>query len=139
MDRRRALWLMHGATVLFGISGIFGKLIASSAAVLVFGRAIFALAAMSLLLMKLKRLPWRDLDLRSVGRLCACGALLCAHWVTFFIAVSRWRRSGNTRLCLFPSVCRHSGRAAIPREIVVVGVCFNTVGDDRVSVGDAKL
>lgn len=35
MDRRRALWLMHGATVLFGISGIFGKLIASSAAVLV--------------------------------------------------------------------------------------------------------
>lgn len=87
MDRRRALWLMHGATVLFGISGIFGKLIASSAAVLVFGRAIFALAAMSLLLMKLKRLPWRDLDLRSVGRLCACGALLCAHWVTFFIAV----------------------------------------------------
>lgn len=87
MDRRRALWLMHGATVLFGISGIFGKLIASSAAVLVFGRAIFALAAMSLLLIKLKRLPWRELDARGVGRLCACGALLCAHWVTFFIAV----------------------------------------------------
>ncbi|RDK95702.1 DMT family transporter [Enterobacillus tribolii] len=85
--RRRALWQMHGATVLFGISGIFGKLIASSASMLVFGRSAFALAAMSLLLLRLRRFPWQDLTVRGVVSLCACGALLCAHWVTFFIAV----------------------------------------------------
>lgn len=85
--RRRALWQMHGATVLFGVSGIFGKLIASSASMLVFGRSAFALAAMSLLLLRLRRFPWQDLTARGVVSLCACGALLCAHWVTFFIAV----------------------------------------------------
>lgn len=85
--RRRALWQMHGATVLFGISGIFGKLIASSASMLVFGRSAFALAAMSLLLLRLRRFPWQDLTVRGVVSLCACGALLCTHWVTFFIAV----------------------------------------------------
>lgn len=85
--RRRALWQMHGATLLFGISGIFGKLIASSAAMLVFGRSAFALAAMSLLLFRLRRFPWQGVTARGVVSLCACGALLCAHWVTFFIAV----------------------------------------------------
>ena len=59
MTRRSALYQMHAAAILFGISGIFGKLIISGVAVLVFGRAAFAVLSLSLLMVKSRRLPWQ--------------------------------------------------------------------------------
>ena len=47
-SRRAALARAHVATLLFGASGIFGKLCQCSAPVLVCGRAIFAVAALTL-------------------------------------------------------------------------------------------
>ena len=47
---RAALIRMHAATVLFGISGIFGKLCQCSAIDLVWGRAVVAVAALPLIL-----------------------------------------------------------------------------------------
>ncbi len=87
MAYRTALFKMHIVAVLFGITGVFGKLIASSAFVLVFGRALFALLAISLLALKMRRLPWHQLSAKRIGALCCAGLLLAAHWVTFFIAV----------------------------------------------------
>lgn len=57
MTRRSALLQMHIAAVLFGLSGIFGKLIISGVAVLVFGRAAFGLMALSAMLLKDSRAP----------------------------------------------------------------------------------
>ncbi|QBH97733.1 DMT family transporter [Limnobaculum zhutongyuii] len=87
MTRGSALWQMHAAAVLFGISGIFGKLIISGVAVLVFGRAVFAVLSLSLLLIKSRRLPWQGMTSQRIFNLLAMGLLLVAHWVTFFIGI----------------------------------------------------
>ncbi|MBK5071570.1 DMT family transporter [Budviciaceae bacterium CWB-B4] len=87
MTRGSALWQMHAAAVLFGISGIFGKLIISGVAVLVFGRAVFAVLSLSVLLIKSRRLPWQGMTARRIFNLLAMGLLLVAHWVTFFIGI----------------------------------------------------
>lgn len=87
MTRRSALYQMHAAAILFGISGIFGKLILSGVAVLVFGRAAFAILALSLLMAKSGRLPWQGIRARQIVNLLALGLLLVAHWITFFIGI----------------------------------------------------
>lgn len=87
MTRRSALLQMHAAAVLFGISGIFGKLIISGVAVLVFGRALFAVLSLSFLLVKSGQLPWQNLSIQRIFNLLAMGLLLVAHWVTFFIGI----------------------------------------------------
>lgn len=87
MTRRSALYQMHAAAILFGISGIFGKLILSGVAVLVFGRAAFAVLALSLLMVKSGRLPWQAIRARQIVNLLALGLLLVAHWMTFFIGI----------------------------------------------------
>ncbi|AKJ43226.1 DMT family transporter [Pragia fontium] len=87
MTRRSALIQMHIAALLFGISGIFGKLILSGVAVLVFGRAFFAVLSLSLLLVKSRRMPWHGVSMQRIFKLLAMGLLLVAHWVTFFIGI----------------------------------------------------
>lgn len=87
MTRGSALWQMHAAAVLFGISGIFGKLIISGVAVLVFGRVVFAVLSLSILLIKSRRLPWQGMTAQRIFNLLAMGLLLVAHWVTFFIGI----------------------------------------------------
>ena len=87
MTRRSALYQMHAAAILFGISGIFGKLIISGVAVLVFGRAAFAVLSLSLLMVKSRRLPWQGISVQQIAILLALGLLLVAHWMTFFIGI----------------------------------------------------
>ena len=78
---------MHAATVLFGVSGILGKLCQSSAPVLVCGRALFAVAALGLLCLSRHEAPWRGLNRRDLTGLALSGALLTVHFVTFFQAI----------------------------------------------------
>lgn len=87
MTRRSALLQMHVAAVLFGLSGIFGKLIVAGVAVLVFGRAATGLFALSLMLMKEGRTPWKGLGAKRIAYLLALGTLLAAHWITFFVGI----------------------------------------------------
>lgn len=87
MTHRNALYQMHAAAILFGVSGIFGKLILSGVAVLVFGRATFAVLALSLLMAKSGRFPWQKICPRQIINLLALGLLLVAHWMTFFIGI----------------------------------------------------
>lgn len=86
-DRRAALLRMHGATVLFGVSGVFGKLVAGSSGLIVFGRSVFALAALSLLCLRRGRAPWRGIGVRDAAALMLTGLLLALHWWTFFTGV----------------------------------------------------
>lgn len=78
---------MHVATLLFGVSAVFGKLIVSSAAVLVCGRALFAVCSIGLWCMSRRDAPWRGLRLRGLVGLVLTGLVLTIHYITFFIGI----------------------------------------------------
>lgn len=86
-SRGAALASMHLATLLFGVSGVFGRLTTCSAAMIVFGRTVFALAALWLLLRRRGCMPWRGVDARQAGRLALSAVLLAVHWFTFFLGI----------------------------------------------------
>lgn len=83
--RPRALVALHGAVLLFGFAGLFGKWLALPPATIVFGRAAVASLALALLL------PLFGERGAARGRfewpLAASGALLALHWLTFFQAI----------------------------------------------------
>lgn len=87
MTPRSALSMLHLAALLFGLTGIFGKLVAAPAMVIVAGRALFALLALAAASGWAGQRPWCGLTQRSLGWLALGGALLAGHWVTFFHAV----------------------------------------------------
>lgn len=86
MNTRQALLAIHFGALMFGLSGVLGKLAESGPLMITFGRAVFAVIALSLaarLLTASGALPnWRQ---RST--LMLAGMLLGGHWLTFFIAV----------------------------------------------------
>jgi len=95
-ERSRGLLQVHGAVLLFGLAGLFGKLVPLSPFVIVFGRVLFA--ALALLPVAA---PWRgrkgDCPPHSRGLspffpspffpMAALGLLLAVHWTTFFQSV----------------------------------------------------
>ncbi|MBB5142742.1 DMT family transporter [Desulfovibrio intestinalis] len=84
---RHALARAHIATLLFGVSGLFGRLCQCSASVLVCGRAGFAVAALALLGLQKGQVPWRGLKTNDMVGLVLTGVLLAAHYVTFFMGI----------------------------------------------------
>lgn len=84
---RQALWMAHIAAVLFGLTGIFGALINSSAEMITFGRALFAVAGLFLILLWQKKSIIQGITRFEGWMLLLSGSLLAIHWVTFFIAV----------------------------------------------------
>ncbi|OCT39252.1 DMT family transporter [Pseudomonas putida] len=87
LSHRNALILAHVAAVLFGLTGILGALIQADASVITFGRAAFAVLALGLVALLQRRALFRGLDRRRAAVLLFTGAMLAAHWVTFFLAV----------------------------------------------------
>jgi drug/metabolite transporter (DMT)-like permease len=87
MNPRSALVSLHLGALLFGLSGVLGKLTAASPSVIVFGRAAFAAMVLTLFLRFVRSTAWTPLNRASGVRLLASGVLLSLHWVTFFIAV----------------------------------------------------
>ncbi|MBA1205017.1 DMT family transporter [Pseudomonas capeferrum] len=87
MNHRTALASLHIGALFFGLTGVFGKLAASaSPSIIVFGRAAFAVLALSLFA-GLARRGWQALSRQDLGRLTLGGILLAGHWVSFFVAV----------------------------------------------------
>ncbi|MGE8154039.1 DMT family transporter [Pseudomonas vancouverensis] len=84
---RTALTSAHITAILFGLTGIFGALIHSSASVITFGRAAFAILALTIFALVQKRPIFRGLNRAKLSILLFSGLLLTAHWVTFFIAI----------------------------------------------------
>jgi len=85
-ERSRSLLQVHGAVLLFGLAGLFGKLLPLSPFAIVFGRVVFAALAL-LLAAALWRLPLRPRLRRDFLALAALGLLLAVHWTTFFQSV----------------------------------------------------
>ena len=86
MTRRNALLAVHLGALMFGLSGVFGKLAASDPLTITFGRALFAVLALLLAARLLPSNGGRPSGRQRPGLL--LGALLLGgHWLTFFIAV----------------------------------------------------
>lgn len=87
MNRQSALFAIHIAAVLFGLTGIFGELIQADAMVITAGRASFAVLALAAFIRYQGGSLMQGFRTRNIGVLAAAGAMLALHWVTFFIAV----------------------------------------------------
>ncbi|MDO7911924.1 DMT family transporter [Pseudomonas sp. 22-AL-CL-001] len=122
---RTALLVAHLAAVLFGLTGILGALIQADASVITFGRAAVAFIALGFVAglkgtRLLDALTWRNLPV-----ILLTGALLAAHWVTFFIAV----KVGGVAMATL-------GFAAFPAFIALIDVL---VFRERLGTLDALL
>lgn len=86
MTPRNALLAIHLGALMFGLSGVFGKLAESEPLIITCGRALFAVMA---LLLAARFLPASGVrpSLRQWMGLLFGGLLLGGHWLTFFIAV----------------------------------------------------
>ena len=86
MDTNRGLLKIHTAVLLFGLAGLFGKLIALPSTIIVLGRVVFAAVFLFALLLVLK------VNIQLEGRkdyllMASLGVLLAFHWVSFFTAI----------------------------------------------------
>lgn len=80
--RPGALLALHGAVVLFGFAGLFGKWLALSPLLIVFARTLIAAVTLWLLRRSTGVVGrWRD------RWLIAAGLVLAVHWVAFFAAI----------------------------------------------------
>lgn len=87
MKVRQAWISIHVAALLFGLTGIFGELIAASAVLITAGRALFAVLALYLVIRHGGHRHRTRLSLPVLGVLSMAGILLTIHWITFFLAV----------------------------------------------------
>lgn len=83
---RKGILEIHGAVFLFGVAGLFGKLVDAPSVVIVFGRTFFASVGLLIVLRVLKK-PLRPRSRADMGMLILIGILLAVHWVTFFKAI----------------------------------------------------
>ena len=87
MTPRTALGALHIGALMFGLTGVFGKLAAASASIIVFGRAGFAVLALACFGALAKQTRWQMPTLRDARGLLISGLLLAGHWVSFFVSV----------------------------------------------------
>ena len=87
MSPRNALWAIHLGALLFGLSGIFGKLANTTPQMISAGRALFAVVALLLFAQLIGNTRLVRLDLRQISLLGLGGLLLGGHWWSFFEAV----------------------------------------------------
>lgn len=87
MTPRNALLAIHLGALLFGLSGIFGKLAETSPTVITLGRAAFAVLALALFARFVGGDRGARPGRRQLPALLLGGLLLGGHWVLFFQAV----------------------------------------------------
>lgn len=87
MNPRNALWAIHFGALLFGLSGIFGKLANTTPQMISAGRALFAVVALLLFAKLISNARLVRLSLKQLSQLALGGALLGGHWWSFFEAV----------------------------------------------------
>ncbi len=86
MILRTAHFELHTAVLLFGASGLFGKLITASPVTIVFGRTVVAAVAIFIGL-KLCHNRLSTSSHKSLFLMVLSGLVLALHWVTFFHAI----------------------------------------------------
>lgn len=87
MTHTRALLGLHVAALMFGLTGIFGKLAVAGPLAIVLGRALFAVISLLLFAWLMREPVVRGITRQRLLQLGLCGLLLGLHWLTFFHAV----------------------------------------------------
>ncbi len=85
-SKSKSLLKIHFAVILFGLAGLFGKLILLPAIIIVFGRVLFA----SLSLWIYAKIIGQSLTLvnkRDLWFFVGMGILLAVHWISFFYSI----------------------------------------------------
>ncbi|MDD8025016.1 MAG: DMT family transporter [Acidobacteriota bacterium] len=77
---------IHGAVLLFGLAGLFGKWLAVSPLIIVLGRVVFASLALGAVRFARKR-PSRPGPASDRWLFLGLGILLASHWTLFFLSV----------------------------------------------------
>lgn len=85
-SRRRALIQLHGAVLLFGLAGLFGKWLVWPASAIVLGRTGLAAFALGIWLVGHHQ-PMRPAQRKDGWGLALLGLLLAFHWVSFFRSI----------------------------------------------------
>lgn len=84
--KNRSLAEIHLAVFLFGVSGLFGKLLLLPPMIIVLGRVFFSSTFLLIIMLYLKR----DIKLKQrkhYFNLVAMGVILAIHWSTFFKSI----------------------------------------------------
>lgn len=81
----RNLTLLHLTVLIFGFTGILGKLISIGAEPLVFWRCFIASVVLAVYMGLSKRLRWYKL--KTLLAFSGIGVIAGAHWITFFAAI----------------------------------------------------
>jgi drug/metabolite transporter (DMT)-like permease len=84
--RAGSLLEIHGAVVLFGLAGLFGKWLTLSPLIIVLGRVVFAALVLGLVLL-LTRRPFGISRPGDRLLFLGLGILLAVHWSVFFLSV----------------------------------------------------
>ena len=85
MNRRQSTWMLHFIVLIFGFTGILGKLIEVEAVRVVFWRVLIGGGLVAVFLMLTGRL--KRLRGRALWQVALVGCIAGAHWVTFFQAI----------------------------------------------------
>ena len=83
---RRAQFELHAAVLLFGVAGLFGKLVSASPVTIVFGRSFFA-ALVLYVGLRFYRVGLAMNSGKSLLIVLLSGLILAVHWVAFFHAI----------------------------------------------------
>lgn len=78
--------LLHIIILVYGFTGVLGKMIELDAVEIVFHRVLIASVSLGLFMLILKR-PFRVGSLPLFLGICATGLIVGAHWITFYKAV----------------------------------------------------
>lgn len=97
---KKALIQLHIAVLLWGLTGVLGRLISLDAPILVWYRML--LTAVFMLLILLLGKQWMKVGGKDVRRLSAIGGLMAVHWVAFYAAI-KYSNASIALVCLSTS------------------------------------
>ncbi len=82
-NKNTSLLEIHLAVLLFGVSGLFGKLLALPSMIIVLGRVFFSSTFLLILICVLKK-DMRLKERKHYLYLIILGGVLAIHWTSFF-------------------------------------------------------
>jgi drug/metabolite transporter (DMT)-like permease len=84
--KNKSLMEIHIAVFLFGVAGLFGKILALPAMIIVLGRVVFSSIFLFIIMVYMKKGIKLD-ERKHYFYLAAMGIILAIHWSTFFMSI----------------------------------------------------
>ncbi len=94
---KKALIQLHIAVLLWGFTGVLGRLISLDAAVIVWYRML--LTALFVLIILIFSRKWISVSISGVKKLASIGTLMAIHWVAFYAAI-KFSNASIALVCL---------------------------------------